>query len=53
MKKLLELLEILALPHLTQKACRRLYNLSGRNSSLGPFVKTNALGRQSERDHEE
>ena len=53
MKKLLELLEILALPHLTSKACRRLYNLSGRSSSLGPFVRRNALERQSEMDHEE
>jgi len=52
MKKLLRLLEILALPHLTRQACRELYNLSGRNSILGPFACRDAHGHQREQDHE-
>ena len=52
MKKLLRLLEILALPHLTRTACRELYNLSGRNSILGPFACRDAHGHQREQDHE-
>ena len=48
-----ELLEIFALPNLTQKACRRLYYLSNRKPSLRPFMQRNALGHLSEMDHEE
>jgi hypothetical protein len=51
MKGLLRQLEILALPHITSKACRELYNLIGRNSTLGPFVCWSD-GHQVEQDHE-
>ena len=50
MKKLLRQLEILALPHFTSKAGRELYNLTGRNSTLGPFVRRNDHGNQVEQD---
>ena len=52
MKKLLRQLEILALPHITSKACRELYNLIGRNSTLGPFVCRDDHGHQVEQHSE-
>ena len=52
MKKLLRQLEILAQPHITSKACRKLYGLIDRNSTVGPFVIKDDHGHQVEQDHE-
>ena len=52
MKKLLRQLEILAQPHITSKACRQLYGLTDRNSTVGPFVIKDDHGHQVEQDHE-
>ena len=52
MKKLFRQLEILAQPHITSKVCRELYNLIGRNSTLGPFVCRDDHGHQVEQDNE-